>query len=328
MKNSSMNLSPITHSQNISSRQQTANWTTPYAWSCRKQEIELAFGHILADLEKDPKVRVFRAKFPEGRDTIFDDDAEGGESLFTINNSRPAFDTADFMRVGKTLIAQLSHVTNPAGVDYLRQRLPEGYKVQIVETNDPTAMHIDATLCALRKGLLLYHPRKCTYENLSSYEVFKGWEIIPFPVKPKYRTEPPLFMTSAWLIMNVLSIGDGKVIIEEHDTDFGEWLKAKGMKPIYCPFRHVHSIGGSFHCATVDLVRDDDDDEPASATTTATATTNGYTNGHTDGHTNGADGVNGVGGVGGVGGVHSVHSVGGADGANGFQPNGADPSGI
>ncbi|KAG0643987.1 hypothetical protein HOY80DRAFT_1013798 [Tuber brumale] len=223
----------------------------PYSWSCRRQEIELAFGHILADLEKDPKVRVFRAEFPEGRDTIFDDDAVGSESPFTINNSRPALDTADFIRVGKTLVGQLSHVTNPAGVDYLRERLPEGY-------------------------------------------VFKGWEILPFPIMPKHRTEPPLFMTSAWLIMNVLSLTNGKVITEENDTEFGKWLKAKVMEPIYCPFRHVHSIGGSFHCATVDLIRDDDDGELTSATTTTTPTTNGHTNGHTGSHANGINGANGV----------------------------------
>ena len=285
----------------------------PYSWSCRRPEIELAFGHILADLEKDPRVRVFRAEFPEGRDTIYDDDAEGSESPFAINNSRPAFDTADFIRVGNTIVGQLSHVTNPAGVDYLRERLPEGYNVQIVETKDATAMHIDATLLALRKGLLLYHPIKCTHENLSSYDVFKGWEILPFPIMPKHRTEPPLFMTSAWLIMNVLSLGNGKVIIEESDTEFGEWLKARGMEPIYCPFRHVHSIGGSFHCATVDLIREDDD-ELASTTTTAAATvtaiTNGHTNGHTDGRTNGVNGANGANGANDV------------NGANGIQSNG------
>jgi len=239
----------------------------PYSWSCRRQEIELAFGHILADLEKDPRVRVFRAEFPEGRDTIYDDDAEGSESPYVINNSRPAFDTADFVRVGNTIVGQLSHVTNPAGIDYLRERLPEGYNVQIIEVNDPAAMHIDATLLALRKGLLLYHPKKCTYESLSSYDVFKGWEILPFPIMPKSRTEPPYFMTTPWLIMNVLSIGSGKVIIEEKDTEFGEWLKARGVEPIYCPFQHVHSIGGSFHCATVDLIRDGVDDELVSTTT-------------------------------------------------------------
>ncbi|PUU81724.1 hypothetical protein B9Z19DRAFT_1099556 [Tuber borchii] len=252
----------------------------PYSWSCRKQEIELAFGHILADLEKDPRVRVFRARFPEGRDTIYDDDSEGSESPFAINNSRPAFDTADFIRVGNTIVGQLSHVTNPAGVDYLRERLPEGYNVQIVETKDPTAMHIDTTLLALRKGLLLYHPIKCTYESLSSYDVFKGWEILPFPIMPKHRTEPPLFMASAWLIMNVLSLGNGKVIIEENDTEFGEWLKARGMEPIYCPFRHVHSIGGSFHCATVDLIREDDDQLASDTTTAAAATSNGLIRRH------------------------------------------------
>ncbi|KAG0124286.1 hypothetical protein HOY82DRAFT_617971 [Tuber indicum] len=48
--------------------------------------------------------------------------------------------------------------------------------------------------------------------------------------------------------MNVLSVTDGKVIIEENDTD----------------------NGGTFHCATVDLIRDDDEGELTSAPITPT----------------------------------------------------------
>ncbi|PLB50348.1 hypothetical protein P170DRAFT_435543 [Aspergillus steynii IBT 23096] len=33
-----------------------------------------------------------------------------------------------------------------------------------------------------------------------------------------------------------------------------------GMQCIPCPFKHINSIRGSFHCATTDLVRDDWDE--------------------------------------------------------------------
>lgn len=55
--------------------------------------------------------------------------------------------------------------------------------------------------------------------------------------------------------MNVLSLDEKKVVIEAGDEKFAEYIKSFGMEPILCPFQHVNSIGGFFHCATVDLVR-------------------------------------------------------------------------
>jgi glycine amidinotransferase len=46
-------------------------------------------------------------------------------------------------------------------------------------------------------------------------------------------------------------------VVEASQTQFATWLgKEFGIEPIMLPFKHVNSIGGSFHCATVDLVRD------------------------------------------------------------------------
>ena len=55
--------------------------------------------------------------------------------------------------------------------------------------------------------------------------------------------------------MNVLSLDEKRVVVEAEDEEFAEYIKTFDMEPILCPFQHVHSIGGSFHCATVDLVR-------------------------------------------------------------------------
>ena len=62
-------------------------------------------------------------------------------------------------------------------------------------------------------------------------------------------------MTSGWLMMNVLSLDENKVIVEAGDVELAEYFRKLEMELIPCPFQHVHSIGGSFHCATVDLVR-------------------------------------------------------------------------
>jgi glycine amidinotransferase len=55
-------------------------------------------------------------------------------------------------------------------------------------------------------------------------------------------------------MLNALSLDEKRVLVEANDTEFAAWLRTQGMEPIMVPFAHVNNIGGSFHCATVDLV--------------------------------------------------------------------------
>ena len=227
----------------------------PFAWRCRRNEIDLAYGRVLADLEKDASVRVFRAPKRSEKDTLCDSSDVVGHP-WVINDTRPAFDAADFMRFGKVLIGQFSHVTNAKGVEYLRQCLPTGYVVEMLTVNDPNAMHIDATLLPLREGLLAYNPKKTSQDALRRISVLRDWDLRPFPLEPKVPDYPPLFMTSPWLALNLLVLDGKHVLVERQDEECARWIESLGMTVILCPFRHVNSIGGSFHCATVDLVRE------------------------------------------------------------------------
>ena len=242
-----------------------------FAWECRHREIELGFSEILAELEKDPVVRVVRAPKVERPDALYEGirgfgekDAVNGEVNGThtvhshewaINNARPAFDAADFLRFGKTIVGQLSNVTNQKGVDYLRSAVPEGYSVELLDVTDEHAMHIDATILPLRQGLLIFNPERVSKRALQKLDLFKDWELHAYPYQPAPRENPPRYMTSGWLLMNVLSLDEKKVVVEAGDVEFAEYIRKLGMEPIPCPFQHVNSIGGSFHCATVDLVR-------------------------------------------------------------------------
>ena len=230
---------------------------SPYAWGCRRQEIALAFGDILHELGQDPSVRVIRAPPPPIPDTIYDGPSGGGVAgqSWVINNSRIAFDAADFMRFGKTLLGQFSHVTNVKGVEYLRSQIPEGYSIEMLDVTNPHAMHIDTVICPLRHGLLIYCPSRVNEEALRKHQVLKDWDLRPVPFTPKPRLEPPSLTCSDWLVMNVLVLDGKKVIVDSTDTEFAAWMQELGMEPIMCPLRHVNSIGGASHCATVDLVR-------------------------------------------------------------------------
>ncbi|PLB53736.1 lysine amidinotransferase [Aspergillus steynii IBT 23096] len=226
-----------------------------FAWPCRDQEIEIAYEFILSELAQDSRVEIIRRPPHTLADTLLDEDGSQ-PSPWVINNSRPAFDTADFLRFGKTILGQLSHVTNQAGVEYIQRSLPAGYQIEIIEVDDPHAMHIDATILPLREGLLVYNPRKVTEEALRKHAVLADWDLRPYPFTPKEPEDPPLYMTSPYLSLNALVLDGKRVVVESSDQQTAMFYESLGMECILCPFRHVNSIGGSFHCATVDLVRD------------------------------------------------------------------------
>ncbi|KAF4971474.1 hypothetical protein FSARC_1702 [Fusarium sarcochroum] len=225
-----------------------------FAWPCRAKEIEIGFTPILNQLCLDDRVNIVRRPKSSFANTLLNND-ETKNGNWVINNSRPAFDAADFMRFGTTIIGQYSHVTNRAGVDYITDHLPKGYKIEMLEVNDPSAMHIDATILPLRQGLLVYHPKKVSEASLRKHAVLADWALRPYPFVPKDRQDPPLYMTSPWLCLNALVLDEKKVVVEASDVETLEWYESLGMECIPCPFQHVNSIGGSFHCATVDLVR-------------------------------------------------------------------------
>ena len=224
-----------------------------FAWECRQQEIDLSFADILNELENDRSVTVVRAPRVARPESIYGGGGsrKDGTHEWAINNSRPAFDAADFLRFGKTLIGQLSNVTNKKGVEYLQNAVREGYTVEPLDVT----MHIDATILPLRQGLLIYNPQRVSETSLRKHELFKTWELYAYPQLPPPRDSPPRYMTSGWLLMNVLSLDEKRVVVEAVDLEFAEYIKGLGMEPILCPFQHVNSMGGSFHCATVDLVR-------------------------------------------------------------------------
>ena len=225
-----------------------------FAWKCRGREVELAYGALLDKLAEDGKTIVVRRPVDSYADVV--EPSGAGKAPWTINNSRPAFDAADFLRFGKCILGQYSHVTNEAGVAWIRQHLPTGYRVEMIEVSDPAAMHIDATILPLRHGLLVYNPFKVTEKALRAHEVLADWTLKAFPFIPEGPKEPPLFMTSPWLALNALVLDGRRMVVEASDERSASWFESLGMECLRCPFQHVNSIGGSFHCASIDLLRE------------------------------------------------------------------------
>jgi amino acid adenylation domain-containing protein len=195
---------------------------------------------------------------PQLLDAQYDPDykapAPGEEMRYVITEFEPTFDAADFVRFGRDIFVQKSHVTNSLGIEWVRRHLGDEYRVHEVQSLCPQALHIDTTLVPLAPGKVLVNPLFIDVDNLPDY--FKSWDILLAP-KPN-RTPMTLYDTkviSQWVNMNVLSLDEERVIVEKSQESTIAALKDWGFKPIPCEFESYYPFLGSFHCATLDVRR-------------------------------------------------------------------------
>ncbi|WP_326734457.1 amidinotransferase [Streptomyces sp. NBC_01022] len=223
----------------------------PMSWRCRYHEGD-AFRTLLKSWFRRG-ARWMPAPRPQLLDELYrtpGDEASPDGDRWAVTEFEPVFDAADFLRFGEDIIVQRSHVTNEFGIDWVRRALGPEFTVSVVETNDPHAMHIDATFAPLAPGKLLANP-----ERYIPHPLFEGWEILPAPA-PALPPDWPMYFCSPWVSMNVLSLDPETVVVERQEQPLIDALTAWGFRCVPVDFRHVYSFGGSFHCVTLDTVRD------------------------------------------------------------------------
>ncbi len=226
----------------------------PMAWRSRYFE-SYAFRNLLMDYFRKGG-RWLTAPKPTMAETFYDPNYSPdraiieGQKQFVINESEIAFDAADFVRFGTDILAQKSNVTNAAGIEWMRRHVPSGFSVHEVEFDDEHPMHIDTTIVPLAPGKLLVNPN---WVNTMP-DILASWEILraPPPVKPY---DSALYFSSDWLTMNILSLDEKTLIVEEQETPMIEALTGWGFDVIPVPFRNFYPFGGSIHCATTDVRR-------------------------------------------------------------------------
>lgn len=226
----------------------------PMAWRSRYFE-SYAYRSLLTDYFRQG-ARWLAAPKPSMADSFYNEAYSperpriDGQKQFVITESEVAFDAADFVRIGKDIFAQKSNVTNAMGIEWLRRHVAPQFAVHEVEFDDEHPMHIDTTIVPLAPGKLMVNP---TWVS-SIPEMFSSWEILrpPPPVKPY---DSALYFSSDWLTMNILSLDERTVVVEEQELPLIEALKGWGFDVITAPFRNFYPFGGSIHCATADIRR-------------------------------------------------------------------------
>jgi glycine amidinotransferase len=236
----------------------------------RYHEIE-AVRKVLRDLwREDPKMLWKAAPRPSMSDAMYDTSwwdwplDKRRERMhkyeYCITNEEPCFDAADITRCGKDIFVQPSMTTNYAGIQWLSRELkPHGIRVHSAHfPYDFAPSHIDCTFVVLGPHLVLTNPERPIAERDAEFWKDNGWQFVDCG-QPDNPERPAFSQSSKWLSMNILVIGPGKVIVEAQEKGLQNLLKHKcGFHTIIpIPFRNVFEHGGSIHCATWDIARED-----------------------------------------------------------------------
>ena len=168
---------------------------------------------------------------------------------YSLTAAEPVFEAADIARFGKDLVVQRSHLTNEAGIEWLRRHLGPTFNIHVLYSEIESANHINATLVPLAPGKVMISPARVSRDTIP--EIFRkgGWDILE--AVPSVSTEYHL----QWESLNVLSLDEKRVIVEKSEEAFIRQLKNWGFTPIPVAFRHFYPFGGSFHNATCDVRR-------------------------------------------------------------------------
>jgi glycine amidinotransferase len=171
---------------------------------------------------------------------------------FLPTEYEPMFDAADAIKCGRDVFIARSSCCNRFGIEWLQRHLGDEYTVHEIEVRDTHPMHIDATFQPLAPGKLLINPERV----VKVPDMFEkaGWDVLVCP-EPEMPESHPMYNCSRWIMMNVVMLDETRVVVSAGEKRFVRQLREWGIEPVECPFWDFETIGGGFHCASVDIRR-------------------------------------------------------------------------
>jgi scyllo-inosamine-4-phosphate amidinotransferase 1 len=165
------------------------------------------------------------------------------------NDQNMVLDAANILRLGNSMLMLESASGNRAAYNWMCDHFPN---VTIELCNFYSGVHIDSTVIALREGLVLLNSSRVNYAKCP--RVFDDWEkIYVDDVVPQDFYQYPY--ASKWIGLNMLSINPTTVIVDAAQANLIKTLEQQKFTVIPLTLRHSRTLGGGFHCVTLDLVR-------------------------------------------------------------------------
>jgi len=160
-------------------------------------------------------------------------------------------DAANVLRLGENKLLFLESASgNKLAYYWLLANLPPTTSIELC--NFYAGVHIDSTIVPLREGLVLLNASRVNSENCPN--AFNGWDKIYIDdvVAQDFYQYP---YASKWIAMNMLVIDPHTVIVDQQQTALISLLEGLNFTVIPLELRHSRTLGGGFHCVTLDLVR-------------------------------------------------------------------------
>jgi len=159
-------------------------------------------------------------------------------------------DAANITRLGDTWLMLESASGNRDAYAWLQIQFPE---INIELVNFYAGVHIDSTISPVREGLVIVNGHRVKPEQLP--QTLKDWDIIWVnDVVPQSFHNYPY--ASKWIAINTLSINPNTIIVDAAQTELHRELEKRGVTVVPHTLRHSRTLGGGFHCVTLDLWRE------------------------------------------------------------------------
>lgn len=170
-----------------------------------------------------------------------------------LSEDEPIFDAANCLRLNDDILYLRSCTGNRRGADWLQRFLGQDRRVHVLEDVYAYA-HIDSTIAPIREGLVVLNRSRITLDNMPRIFADQNWDVIWFddPVQQSYYQYP---YASAWIGMNLLMIDPQTAIVDKNQVHLIKDLERHKIEVWPMELRHARTLGGGFHCVTLDLNR-------------------------------------------------------------------------
>jgi len=165
-------------------------------------------------------------------------------------NEGLTLDAANICRLGDTWLYLESWSGNQQAYEWLCEQFPN---ITIEKCNFYAGVHIDSTIVPLREGVVMVNADRVKPAQLPN--AFKDWDIVWIEdVEAQDFYQYPY--ASKWIGMNTLSIDSKTVIVDAAQKGIITILESRGFTVIPHTLRHSRTLGGGFHCVTLDTWRE------------------------------------------------------------------------
>lgn len=246
----------------------TPDWKSDGMYNFCPRDIMIAFDDMIIETPMSLRSRLFEtfaykdilveylksgakwisAPKPRLLDSIYNN---SDQSQSAIREYEPVFDAANCLRIGYDIIYLVSDTGNELGALWLQTLLGSKFRVHPCK-NLYASTHIDTTLTLLRPGLVLVNPSRVNKDNLP--KIFKKWKVLlaPEPIDVGYTG---VAYGSAWISLNLFMLSPYIAVVEKSQKSLIKMLEDNGIDCIPLQWRHGRTLGGGFHCVTLDVRR-------------------------------------------------------------------------